>query len=105
MRGRTLQNAFAILDEAQNATPEQMMMFLTRLGEGSKMAVTGDVTQTDLPRSKKSGLREAVRILRNVGGIAHFRFGASDAVRHPLVTKIVEAYETDRREAEDVQPH
>lgn len=105
MRGRTLQNAFAILDEAQNATPEQMMMFLTRLGEGSKMAVTGDVTQTDLPRRKKSGLREAVKILRDIPGIAHFRFEASDVVRHPLVTKIVDAYEADRREAEDVQPH
>ena len=103
MRGRTLQNAFAILDEAQNATPEQM--FLTRLGEGSKMAVTGDVTQTDLPRRKKSGLREAVKILRDIPGIAHFRFEASDVVRHPLVTKIVDAYEADRREAEDVQPH
>lgn len=105
MRGRTLQNAFAILDEAQNATPEQMMMFLTRLGEGSKMAVTGDVTQTDLPRRKKSGLREAVKILGNIPGIAHFRFDASDVVRHPLVTKIVDAYENGRREAEDVQPH
>ena len=105
MRGRTLQNAFAILDEAQNATPEQMMMFLTRLGEGSKMAVTGDVTQTDLPRRKKSGLREAVKILKGVPGIEQFRFEASDVVRHPLVTRIVDAYEADRREAEDVQKH
>ena len=105
MRGRTLQNAFVILDEAQNTTPEQMMMFLTRLGEGSRMAVTGDITQTDLPRHKKSGLREAVKILRDIDGISQFRFDSSDVVRHPLVTKIVNAYETNRKNISDVQPY
>ena len=105
MRGRTLQNAFVILDEAQNTTPEQMMMFLTRLGEGPRMAVTGDITQTDLPRHKKSGLREAVKILRDIDGISQFRFDSSDVVRHPLVTKIVNAYETNRKNISDVQPY
>ncbi len=105
MRGRTLQNAFVILDEAQNTTPEQMMMFLTRLGEGSRMAVTGDITQIDLPRHKKSGLREAVKILRDIDGISQFRFDSSDVVRHPLVTKIVNAYETNRKNISDVQPY
>lgn len=105
MRGRTLQNAFVILDEAQNTTSEQMMMFLTRLGEGSRMAVTGDVTQTDLPRHKKSGLREAVKILKDIRGIAHFKFEADDVVRHPLVTKIVNAYENNKEEASNVQSH
>lgn len=98
MRGRTLSNAFVILDEAQNTTSEQMMMFLTRLGEGSKMAVTGDITQTDLPKHKKSGLREAIRILDGINGIGQFKFGSADVVRHPLVTKIVKAYESSRKD-------
>lgn len=92
MRGRTLSNAFIILDEAQNTTMEQMMMFLTRLGEGSRMIVTGDITQIDLPRHKKSGLKGAVEILNNIDDIKVFFFEADDVVRHPLVTKIVNAY-------------
>ena len=93
MRGRTLSNAFIILDEAQNTTMEQMMMFLTRLGENSRMIVTGDITQIDLPRNKKSGLKGAVEILDGIEGIKLFHFDAGDVVRHPLVTKIVNAYE------------
>lgn len=92
MRGRTLSNAFVVLDEAQNTTHEQMMMFLTRLGDGSRMVVTGDLTQTDLPRSKPSGLREAVRILKNLKQISIFEFEAQDVVRHPLVQEIINAY-------------
>jgi phosphate starvation-inducible protein PhoH and related proteins len=93
MRGRTLNDAFIILDEAQNTTPEQMKMFLTRLGFGSKAVVTGDVTQVDLPEGKKSGLREARQILNNVDGIKFFEFSDRDVVRHPLVQKIVVAYD------------
>ncbi len=93
MRGRTLARAAVILDEAQNCTPQQMKMFLTRLGEGSRMVVTGDPTQVDLPRGVQSGLSEAVGLLDNIGGISIIRFGAEDIVRHPLVTKIVNAYE------------
>ncbi|HWA08726.1 MAG TPA: PhoH family protein [Opitutaceae bacterium] len=93
MRGRTLSNAFIVLDEAQNTTPEQMMMFLTRLGEESRMVVTGDVTQIDLPRSKSSGLLEVGRILGSVPGIDFHYFSGADVVRHPLVLKIIEAYE------------
>ncbi|CAM3076858.1 PhoH family protein [Rariglobus hedericola] len=93
MRGRTLSNAFIILDEAQNTTPEQMMMFLTRLGEESRMVVTGDITQIDLPRAKQSGLLEVQRILRDVPGIEFHQFSGADVVRHPLVLKIIEAYE------------
>ncbi len=93
MRGRTLTNAFIILDEAQNTTHEQMMMFLTRLGEDSQMVVTGDITQIDLPRSKQSGLIEAVRILQNIPEIELFRFEKSDVVRHPVVQQILLAYE------------
>ncbi len=93
MRGRTLSNAFVVLDEAQNTTPMQMKMFLTRLGEGSRMAVTGDMTQIDLPRGAMSGLIEAERILRRVPGIGFTRFDARDVVRHPLVARIIEAYE------------
>lgn len=93
MRGRTLSNAFIILDEAQNTTPEQMMMFLTRLGEESRMVVTGDVTQVDLPRSKQSGLIEVRRILGHVDGIDFHTFTGADVVRHPLVQKIIEAYD------------
>src|SRR6516225_5507131 len=101
MRGRTLNHAFVILDEAQNATPEQMKMFLTRIGFGTKAVVTGDLTQVDLPRGTRSGLTDAAEVLRDVSGIAVTRFTASDVVRHPLVARIVEAYDTARaREAE-----
>ncbi len=93
MRGRTLNNAFVILDEAQNTTCEQMKMFLTRLGEGSKMVITGDLTQVDLPAEKKSGLRHAMTVLKDVEGIAVRRMTQKDVVRHRLVQMIVEAYE------------
>lgn len=95
MRGRTLGNAFVILDEAQNTTPEQMKMFLTRIGEGSRVVVTGDVTQTDLPRQRQSGLNEALRILRNVPAIGVVEFSQRDIVRHPIVQAIIDAYEVD----------
>jgi phosphate starvation-inducible PhoH-like protein len=93
MRGRTLNHAFIILDEAQNTTPEQMKMFLTRIGIGAKAVVTGDVTQIDLPRGQKSGLVEARRILADVRGLAFTDFDATDVVRHPLVARIVDAYQ------------
>jgi phosphate starvation-inducible PhoH-like protein len=93
MRGRTLNHAFIILDEAQNTTPEQMKMFLTRIGFGSKAVVTGDITQIDLQRSQKSGLVDAAHILKNVRGIAFTHFTSADVVRHPLVARIVDAYE------------
>jgi len=93
MRGRTLNEAFIILDEAQNTTPEQMKMFLTRIGFGSTAVVTGDVTQIDLPRGTKSGLREVVEVLRDVDGISFTFFLAKDVVRHPLVQRIVGAYD------------
>ncbi|MBQ3053444.1 MAG: PhoH family protein [Clostridia bacterium] len=93
MRGRTLDDAFIILDEAQNTTPEQMKMFLTRIGFGSKAIVTGDITQIDLPWGKKSGLKEAIKILENVDDISFCRFSEKDVVRHPLVQKIIKAYE------------
>jgi phosphate starvation-inducible PhoH-like protein len=92
MRGRTLSKAFVILDEAQNSTSEQMMMFLTRLGSDSKMIITGDITQVDLPRSKKSGLKMASKVLEAVDRIKIFYFKENDVVRHPLVRKIIEAY-------------
>ena len=95
MRGRTLANAFVVLDEAQNATEMQMKMFLTRLGENSRMAVTGDVSQIDLPRGVPSGLVQALRLLGGVDGIGHVTFTAEDVVRHPLVAKIIKAYEAD----------
>ena len=97
MRGRTLDDAFIILDEAQNTTPEQMKMFLTRLGNNSKVIVTGDVTQIDLPFIKKSGLIEAVDILDGIDGIAIFHFTHKDVVRHPLVQKIILAYEKNQK--------
>ena len=93
MRGRTLNHAFIILDEAQNTTPEQMKMFLTRIGIGAKAVVTGDVTQIDLQRGQKSGLIEARQILTEVRGIAFTEFLKEDVVRHPLVARIVSAYE------------
>ena len=93
MRGRTLNDSFIILDEAQNTTPEQMKMFLTRMGMGSKAVVTGDVTQVDLPQGKESGLRTVEQILRGIEGIAFVRLAPSDVVRHAIVQKIVQAYE------------
>ncbi len=93
MRGRTLEEAFIILDEAQNTTTEQMKMFLTRFGEGSRVAVSGDITQIDLPRGQPSGLVQAARILQNLSGVAFVRFTHRDVIRHPLVRKIVQAYE------------
>ncbi|HUP08894.1 MAG TPA: PhoH family protein [Caldimonas sp.] len=98
MRGRTLNHAFVILDEAQNTTPEQMKMFLTRIGFGTKAVVTGDTSQVDLPKGAVSGLIDAERVLRGVRGIATTRFTAADVVRHPLVAQIVEAYDAARRE-------
>lgn len=102
MRGRTLDRSFVILDEAQNTTHEQMKMFLTRLGFGSKAIITGDKTQVDLPRGKKSGIRAAEHILRNVEGIAFMEFSSIDVVRHPLVQRIIDAYDREdaRRMAE-----
>jgi len=93
MRGRTLSNAFVILDEAQNTTCTQMKMFLTRMGESSRMVITGDITQTDLPVGIKSGLRDATELLEGVEGIAFLRFAKEDVIRHPLVGKIVHAYD------------
>lgn len=96
MRGRTLNHAFVILDEAQNTTPEQMKMFLTRIGFGSKAVVTGDVSQVDLPRTQLSGLVDAERVLKRVQGIAFTRLTSADVVRHPLVARIVDAYDKPR---------
>ncbi len=93
MRGRTFKNALVILDEAQNTTPEQMKMFLTRIGIGAKAVVTGDITQIDLPRNQKSGLRHAIEVLGQVEGISFNFFQAADVVRHPVVARIVQAYE------------
>ena len=99
MRGRTLDDSFIILDEAQNTTPEQMKMFLTRLGYNSKAVVTGDLSQTDLPLGKKSGLSIAARILENIEGIGIFRFTDRDVVRHPLVKRIISAYDSYERDS------
>jgi phosphate starvation-inducible PhoH-like protein len=101
MRGRTLNDAFVILDEAQNTTIEQMKMFLTRLGFGSTAVITGDMTQVDLPRNVKSGLRDAIEVLRGVEGVSFTFFEAGDVVRHPLVARIIDAY--GRRDANDAQ--
>ena len=100
MRGRTLNNAFVILDEAQNTTPEQMKMFLTRIGFGSKAVITGDVTQIDLPKGVPSGLKHAIRILDGVRGIEITRFTSKDVVRQPLVARIVDAYEEAAKQDE-----
>ena len=97
MRGRTLNNAFVILDEAQNTTPEQMKMFLTRIGFGARAVVTGDVSQVDLPKGAMSGLVDAERVLKRVKGIAETRFTSADEVRHPLVARIEDAYDAPRR--------
>jgi phosphate starvation-inducible PhoH-like protein len=99
MRGRTLARAFVILDEAQNTTPVQMKMFLTRLGEGSRMVVTGDPTQVDLPPGARSGLADALEALKGIDGMAEVRFTEKDVVRHPLVARIVGAYEKRDRSA------
>ncbi|ARU03836.1 phosphate starvation-inducible protein PhoH [Comamonas serinivorans] len=96
MRGRTLNNAFVILDEAQNTTPEQMKMFLTRIGFGAKAVITGDVSQIDLPKGAMSGLIDAERVLKRVQGISFTRFHSGDVVRHPLVARIVDAYDNQR---------
>ncbi len=99
MRGRTLSNAFVVLDEAQNATTMQMKMFLTRLGEGSRMVITGDRTQVDLPRGVASGLADAERILKGVKGVSFNYFTSKDVVRHPLVARVIEAYEKDEAQS------
>jgi len=99
MRGRTLSNAFVVLDEAQNATTMQMKMFLTRLGEGSRMVITGDRTQVDLPRGVTSGLADAERILKGVKGVSFNYFTSKDVVRHPLVARVIEAYEKDEAQS------
>jgi len=96
MRGRTLDNAFIILDEAQNATDLQLKMFLTRIGANAKAIITGDMTQVDLPRNQRSGLEKAVRILQNVDGIAHIKLDEEDVVRHRLVKAIIRAYEKEK---------
>jgi phosphate starvation-inducible PhoH-like protein len=101
MRGRTLNDAFVILDEAQNTTREQMKMFLTRIGFGSTAVVTGDITQIDLPRKAQSGLKNALRILARVKGVSFSYFTASDVVRHPMVQRIVEAYDAESSDADD----
>jgi phosphate starvation-inducible PhoH-like protein len=105
MRGRTLNDSFIILDEAQNTTPEQMKMFLTRLGFNSKVVVTGDITQVDLPREQASGLSAVAEILEGVEDIGFVRFGEEDVVRHKLVRRIVAAYdEHDQRMAPELRP-
>ena len=106
MRGRTLDDSFIILDEAQNTTPEQMKMFLTRLGFNSKMVVTGDVTQIDLPDGKMSGLKQVMKVLQGVEDVAICTFGQQDVVRHQLVQRIIAAYEKfDRARAEAARSH
>jgi phosphate starvation-inducible PhoH-like protein len=105
MRGRTLNDSFVILDEAQNTTPEQMQMFLTRLGFGSRMVVTGDVTQIDLPRDQASGLLHVRAVLADVDGVAFVGFGHEDVVRHKLVQRIVEAYTRHTHETGGMRQH
>jgi phosphate starvation-inducible PhoH-like protein len=104
MRGRTLNDAFVILDEAQNTTSEQMKMFLTRLGFDSKAVVTGDVTQIDLPTDKRSGLVEALQVMRDVEGIGFMRFSEKDVVRHPLVQSIIRAYDRHTTRSSTARP-
>jgi phosphate starvation-inducible protein PhoH and related proteins len=105
MRGRTLNDSFIILDEAQNTTPEQMKMFLTRLGFNSKIVVTGDVTQIDLPRDQGSGLLAVSEILQGVEDVEFVRFGGADVVRHKLVRRIVDAYDAhSQRQAPELRP-
>ena len=100
MRGRTLDNAFIILDEAQNSTDLQLKMFLTRIGANAKAIITGDITQVDLPRNQRSGLQKASRILKNIDGIAHIELDEDDVVRHRLVKSILRAYDKERKEEE-----
>ena len=100
MRGRTLSDSFVILDEAQNTTVEQMKMFLTRMGNGSKVVVTGDITQTDLPEGKKSGLVNALSVLKDIEGIEIVKLSHKDVVRHPLVAAIIRAYEKSEKARE-----
>ena len=104
MRGRTLNDSFVILDEAQNTTPEQMKMFLTRIGFGSTAVITGDITQIDLPRNQHSGLKQALKILGDVDGVTFTRFTSRDVVRHPMVQRIIEAYERESENAENQPP-
>ena len=101
MRGRTLNESFVILDEAQNTTIEQMKMFLTRIGYGSKVVVTGDVTQVDLPKGQRSGLRHATEVLSDIDGISFTFFNSRDVVRHPLVQSIVDAYASDSEQSDE----
>jgi len=101
MRGRTLNDAFIILDEAQNSTKEQMKMFLTRIGFGSKVVITGDITQIDLPKREQSGLVEAIKVLRGIEGISFVWFKEEDVVRHPIVARIIKAYEEFERSKEE----
>ena len=103
MRGRTLDNAFIILDEAQNATDLQLKMFLTRIGANAKAIITGDITQVDLPRNQRSGLGTAVRILKDVEGIGHIELDEEDVVRHRLVKAILRAYDKERKENDPEQ--
>ncbi|HLX66391.1 MAG TPA: PhoH family protein, partial [Puia sp.] len=103
MRGRTLDNAFIILDEAQNATDLQLKMFLTRIGANAKAIITGDLTQIDLPKNQKSGLAKALYILQNIDGISHIELDEEDVVRHRLVKAIIKAYERDKQEQEEQQ--
>ena len=98
MRGRTLDNAFVILDEAQNATPSQLKMFLTRMGRNAKFVVTGDITQIDLPKNQRSGLPQAIDILKDIEGISIIQLTNKDVIRHKLVTKIINAYENAKNE-------
>ena len=95
MRGRTLDNAFVILDEAQNATTSQLKMFLTRMGRNAKFVITGDITQIDLPRNQRSGLVQATQLLKNIEGISVIQLDNSDVIRHRLVTKIIQAYDKE----------
>jgi phosphate starvation-inducible PhoH-like protein len=104
MRGRTLDNAFIILDEAQNATDLQLKMFLTRIGANAKAIITGDLTQVDLPKNQKSGLEKAVRILKNVDGISHILLDEEDVVRHRLVKAIIRAYDRDKEREQQQHP-
>jgi phosphate starvation-inducible PhoH-like protein len=103
MRGRTLDNAFIILDEAQNATDLQLKMFLTRIGANAKAIITGDLTQIDLPKNQKSGLAKALYILKGIDGIAHIELDEEDVVRHRLVKAIIRAYEKEKQELEEQQ--
>jgi phosphate starvation-inducible PhoH-like protein len=105
MRGRTLSDAVVILDEAQNTTPAQIRMFLTRMGWNTKMMITGDLTQVDLPKGQRSGLREAYDLLRDIDGISFIEMNQKDIVRHKLVTRIVNAYERYDRERQDIKQY